>query len=670
MDKQEIMENLPTPLCTLVEEFRNEEEPRLKISFLVDCFEWIIKWHSITTLSYILERNFIDLDSEEADILRKNLAKDFRKPSLGHWLGFYRDGKKLLIADHLPGWLSKVGLLTPNGSEDNKLPAFRNEAKGHGSTPKKHQAIAWLKEYEPALDQLLGLPCLQLKLVVKAENGNDGLILQGSGAPKPCPLSSVRPPYFLPERTDATANDPGISLWPLVDYCAGIEGDNARKGFFYFNSFKRKKIERFCYEFNTKQRINSVVWEEFTRLLPIEEWRRATLTIGQREIDELTDGFVGRLNERQELLEFCLNPGKNVCLVTANPGSGKSTLMAALCRELADRKSMEGEPIEGIGRIKVFGYFISGGMENSAPEYFLRKMIKHLEWKFNLNTKSINADRVDELSHDLRQCLEATQLKLEGNDETLVIVIDGLDVSSDIHEVIPKQMPTCIKLICSSRPGQGVEDEFWENRNQEQGKEMELGPLTQGNIREILDLAIRAQPESHKEEWIENIEARSEGNPLYLKMLREELDANPEVLEGGVEHLPRKIDDLWDSVFSRLCDEEDQFTLRIMRLLAISKAPITDMFVAGILNKESVVCEKKLGKIEELLQEHPVDGPNTPKSFFHYRLTEWIQAQDPEACKELEAELVGVLCAPTSTNTEIGGYSLKHLVSHIVEMEG
>ena len=102
MNHWDNLDRLPGPLCRLIGNYRNEQVAYPKVVRLRDCFEWVIKWHTATTLSYILEHEL--MDSARAAGLRTLLANKLRSPSLGVWVEFFRDGKKYLQSD-LPPWL-------------------------------------------------------------------------------------------------------------------------------------------------------------------------------------------------------------------------------------------------------------------------------------------------------------------------------------------------------------------------------------------------------------------------------------------------------------------------------------------------------------------------------------------------------------------------------------
>ena len=153
MTKPEILGKLPGPLCALIKAFEAEKDSYRRLHRLVNCFEWIIKWHTSTTLSYILRPELIN--SAEADDLKSIMACSLSKPSLGHWMLFFRKGKELL-QDNLPTWLVDESLLKVEKGYD--LVKLRNELS-HGPFMENRTCLERLNEHESVLDLLIQSSC-------------------------------------------------------------------------------------------------------------------------------------------------------------------------------------------------------------------------------------------------------------------------------------------------------------------------------------------------------------------------------------------------------------------------------------------------------------------------------------------------------------------------------
>ena len=657
MNHWDNLDRLPGPLCRLIGSYRNEQAAYPKVVRLRDCFEWVIKWHTATTLSYILEHEL--MDSARAVGLRTLLGNKLRSPSLGVWVEFFRDGKKYLQSD-LPPWLEGETLLKLEKRWG--LVKFRNDL-AHGPFVEDADCRRLLKEYEPVLELLLHSSCLALLLVVDADGEGAGHVFRGK-SPKPIDLSGTRPPYVLTEE-EVDRDARGFSLWPLADFCPDLK--EQRPGLFYFNALKGERIEQLSYELPALQR-NPDMWDDFMAKLPYREWRQATVELFQRKIDELTEDFVGRSEERGKLREFCTGnnqAGRNIMLVKANPGSGKSALAASLCRELTENKTLEGGTV-GVNNTKVISYFISGNREKN-PIFFLSTIILSLEEKLGLEKVKLGATEW-ELNRDFRDHLEKADDILRANGGKLVIIIDGIDESDSIHQWIPCDIPRNIRLVCLGRNGHPVVEELWDNLDREKRRELFINPLDVHDINELLEKVVHPLEKGYTREWIQAIKDRSEGNPLYLKMLCEELFSR-EVRAVDANRLPPEIESLWENCFDRLSARgDDDLALEILRLLAVCKAPVTDLFVAAVLGHDSTKCRNKLSGLGELLQEHHGDATRPARSFYHSRLHEWVRRENPPACDAMADRIVKMNHA-TSNTPEINDYLLNHLVSHLVETE-
>ena len=257
---------------------------------------------------------------------------------------------------------------------------------------------------------------------------------------------------------------------------------------------------------------------------------------------------------------------------------------------------------------------------------------------------------------------------LRTNGGKLVIIIDGIDESDSIRQCIPCDIPRNIRMVCLGRSGNPVVDELWGNLDREKRKQLTINPLGVRDINEMLEKVVHPLATGFTKDWIKTIERKSEGNPFYLKMLCEELLSREEEAVDASQ-LPAEIESLWGKCFDRLSVKgEDAMALKTLRLLAVCKAPVTDLFVSAILGKDSVICRNKLSDVGELLQEHQGDGIRPAKSFYHSSLHEWIRKENPLECNVLTDRIVEMNHAQ-SKSPEVSSYLLNHLVSHLVEME-
>ena len=659
MNHRENLNRLPGPLCQLIGLYSEETDVFRKVIRLRDCFEWIIKWHTVTTLSYILEHESIG--SGRLAELQTLLAEKLRSPSLGVWMDFFRVGKKHLHPN-LPPWLEGETLL--NLESKKELVNFRNKL-AHGPFVEDAECRDLLNKYEPVLEPLLSSTCLNLLLVVEPGEGESGQVLRGEIS-RPHDLVDAKTPYVISE-DGANRAAHVFSLWPLAEYCPAEYCPAIRQhepGLFYFNALKGEKIEQLSYELPAMQR-NPDLWDDFMDKFRYREWRRATVDPFQNKIDELTEDFVGRSKERGELREFCIEDKgsrRNMMLVKASPGSGKSALAASLCRELTDNKTLEGVDFD----IKVISYFISGNMEKT-PIYFLKTIISNLEEKMDMEKEGLRETEW-ELKTDFPNRLQQADKILRANGGKLVIIIDGIDESDSIRQCIPCDIPRNIRMVCLGRSGNPVVDELWDNLDREKRKQLTINPLGVRDINEMLEKVVHPLATGFTKDWIKTIERKSEGNPFYLKMLCEELLSREEEAVDASQ-LPAEIESLWGKCFDRLSVKgEDAMALKTLRLLAVCKVPVTDLFVAAILGKDSVICRNKLSDVGELLQEHQGDGIRPAKSFYHSSLHEWIRKENPHECNALADRIVEMNHAQSKI-PEVSSYLLNHLVSHLVEME-
>ena len=351
-------------LSSLHQLFQAETQPFRKVHRMIDLFESIIKTHTVVIVSEYVRHNQL---SEAAKGL---LSQGLRTPSLGTWQLFSRvlfselqlDNynwmideiqTEFIISDNeLFSQLEKGKIVFPtfNKEKINLLKKERNKRKSnfddtialrnsyaHGATPSDAQCLADIQKFEPFLQQLMELPWL----------GNSMPMVQDG-------------------RVDLQTEKGMLSLHPLLLY----RSEEPNPSFAFFNDLKNDKIGLLNYPLSKHYREKDF-WDEFHRILPLQDWKKSGNHEFYQRIEELTETFKGRLAEREKLLAFGRNNHKGYFSVQGNPGIGKSALLAQFSKDLRANEELK--------KVLVIEFFIN---RNTQAEFFLNYLIRRTDELF------------------------------------------------------------------------------------------------------------------------------------------------------------------------------------------------------------------------------------------------------------------------------------------------
>ncbi|MFM8318609.1 MAG: hypothetical protein ACKOAV_09600, partial [Bacteroidota bacterium] len=282
---------------------------------MIDLFESIIKMHTVVIMAEYVRHNKL------SNAAKGLLAQGLRTPSLGTWQLFSRVlfcELQLSAYDWMMEEMQLEFILSDNelysqlqnGKIDfptldkEKLLLLKSERKkrksnfdevialrngyAHGATPSDTQCETDLKNFEPFLDQLLELHWLK-KSALEVREG----------------------------KVYITTENEAISLHPILLF----RKEDSEASYAFFNDVKNDKIGLLNYPLGKHYREN---YDEFQEFLPLDEWKKTGNNEFFQRIEELTDTFKGRIQEREKLMRFVRDNHKGYFSVQGNPGIGKS----------------------------------------------------------------------------------------------------------------------------------------------------------------------------------------------------------------------------------------------------------------------------------------------------------------------------------------------------------
>ena len=613
-------------LKTLHALYTDEAQPFRKVHRMIDLFESIIKSHTVVIIAEYVKHNQL------SDTAKGLLAQGLRTPSLGTWQLFSRVLFEELQAVNYAWTLNEFGsgfefLDKSLNNDKTNVIAFRN-GYAHGATPSDEQCENDIRKFEPYLDKLLSLSWIEQSSI----EVNEGIVYVQSEVNSLCCH-----PIFL------------------------FRDENNEASFAFFNDLKNDKIGLLNYPLGKHYR-EKEFFKVFHEYLPLNEWKKSGNNEFYQRIEELTETFKGRTFEREKLLQFVINETKGYCSIQGNPGIGKSALIAQFFKDL--RASDKAK------NVNVVEYFIRRGTAQAQTEYFLNYLIKRTDEVFPQG-KEVRAE--GKMVFEIQQQLFSKwRLWSEhSNGKKLLFLIDGLDegVENNIVSYLSRENFQDILIIYGSRPGgHKTIDELWATLPIESHAKIELSGLSKEDIRALIYEVANKYDLEKDSEWIEAVQKRSQGNPLYLKLLCDSIE-NGGIALNDLNALPSKIDDYYKAILLRYAQDPDGDALLAgLYTFAAAKDYLT-MAHLGLFNQLGDATLERIGStLKEVLFENPLTEDVLDYQLFHESFREYLVKEKTLKVNEAKQRIIE-FCERWK---ELEGqweqrYVLEHYASHLHE---
>jgi hypothetical protein len=605
---------------------------------MIDLFESIIKTHTVVVLSSYVQHNKL------SDTAKGLLAQGLRTPSLGTWQLFSRVLFEELQKDdfaflHDGFEVEFLALDKALNVDKTNIIALRN-GYAHGATPSDAQCETDIKKFEPFLNQLLKLQWLN-NSALEVREGKVFVSLE-KGV---------------------------LSLHPILLY----RKENSDASFAFFNDLKNDKIGLLNYPLGKHYREKDF-YKEFHEYLPLNEWKKTGNNEFYLRIEELTETFKGRTSERKKLLNFVIEKNKGYFSIQGNPGIGKSALIAQFFKDLKSHKE--------INNVQVVEYFIRRGTEQAKIDYLLNYLIKRTDDLFPQG-KEIRAE-ANEIYAFQQQLFSKWRLWGENSKgNKLLFLIDGLDegVENNVVNYMPRENFENILIIFGSRPGGHKSiDDLWTTLPGAHHTSLELKGLSKEDIRALIYEVANKYEIERESKWIDAVQQRSEGNPLYLKLLCNALE-NGSIQLNDIHALPKEIDTFYKEILQRYSrDTDGDALLNCLYGFAAAKDYLTESHL-GLINKLGIAKSKEvLSTLKEVLFENPLTEDVLDYQLFHESFREYLM--NPTAVKEKEIYKINKCLDFTSAEERIldfcatwkdlegsweQRYTLEHFALHLSE---
>lgn len=641
------MDQMPRSIASAFHEYKSETNPYKQLHRLVDTFEALIKYIAIIAIqnfySARLDTAYLEVDQK----IRGNLMR----PSLGQWLEFIHDclssfgqNKDLLFCDDLYNLCFSTSGKSPKqqrqfGELSRKLIKLRNEEIGHGATLIDSEAEVRIYQYTSDLQQLLDntsfLSGLYLWYIDSISESGFCKVQSLMGLPhEDEPIVSI----YLPKLTEThhvvihnPSTDACLDLHPLLIYtdCVAdvmqwdmlhenLVGKHAcgMRKLFFFNGLNGNEIVH-------KARITFLdYWRghhsQFKPPNPvvadfIHRYPSARHLIGINNFDLLvqhhTDHFVGRKPELAELDKFVLQSTKHALVVFGSPGMGKSALLAKWSEQHQD--------------VGARHFIREGDATTYKVEQVFSNLACQLSDRFGISWKRPNSSDPNLYRRAFDESLHKAAKSTTGN---VIIIIDGLDeairavsnAGSDpgqsIVEWLPDitSLPDNVYLVMSCRSELKTSQNFTAKYGEDKAVCLVLGRLSTDDIRALLFEVCNKYDVIDSPTYVSEIVDRSDGSPLYVRMLTEDL-LEGRITFGNLNNLPHGVTAFFERILLRIenvgrsvdaiSTEPQQHFLRYLLDQLVVECTITEEQASIILAKTPFLAREwnKRGSIALLV---------------------------------------------------------------------
>jgi tetratricopeptide (TPR) repeat protein len=623
---------LPTPIAFVLYEYFREVNPFIALWRMVDAVEIITRLFTIIVLSDIIRQK-----GKFSESLRNDLASKLKQPTLGDWKSLLKtaldnlpkEGNQILcFVSELPSfvqdkWLPELG--SNKDKPEKKLIALRNLIAHAGRLPiEKAQELldAHRQRFESLVKELSFLANYDLIACTK-----EGQIAWLKGLPNNDGSfpNYDRPLSFVPEheRVYLVHEGEGLDLFPLHAFADILQWREERYEFeglgevapqIYFRLSDRGYLE--CIPFSNRavfSQLGGDAYQRFRDIFRLEEWRaqqkRGIQKFWDELFSELKGVFVGREEHISQVKETINKTSKGVLWISGKPGVGKSALMAKLVNDYIDKTQ----------DYIVIPYFFRIGQAGCSTMDFLafalERLHEVLEQKIELKNK------LPELQQQfvivLKEVLRKTREKKE-KEKKVLFLVDGLDeiyrLEREFLNVLFMTMAVKERIVwvCAGR-SEGDLEEALRSRGAVWVFPDGLPPLDEQAIRVMLNLHLGPGPlkyklferdEGERNRFVEAVTRKSEGLPLYVRMVIEDLKAG-RLTVWDEEKLPEGLKGYYEKLLERLQVSDIGTVLTsLFCILAWAKEPITEGTMKVLLQTHDLASTPEWDELFRRTLEH------------------------------------------------------------------
>jgi hypothetical protein len=312
----------------------------------------------------------------------------------------------------------------------------------------------------------------------------------------------------------------------------------------------------------------------------------------QRYVESRLRVYVQRAILEDRLMKAALSESKIPCVVSGAAGSGKTSALAWLCRQVSSERP----------DVIVISNFAGGSANSTSFDHVIRRFFIDLRQTAELAENSTGTDRSKRSDYSARlpddpvELLSVFRAMVDrlSSSRRLLLVLDGLNTFDDLDfslllNWLSQTMPAGARLLisCSTEDGRG--EGLLAKLRQSGCEELTVGDLSEQEQRKIVEqvplLWAKTLDEKHIRALLSN---PATSNPLYLLVALDELRGfgSFELLADRIRRFPQDgdtITGIFKQVITRLADDFDAITVkRLLCWLATSRSGLSELEIRNL----------------------------------------------------------------------------------------
>jgi|HubBroStandDraft_6_1064221.scaffolds.fasta_scaffold01011_4 hypothetical protein len=593
MNRASISAELPFPIAFMHRLIETEPDYSSSYQRMLDCYETLIRYCAMVQIS-----DYFSVGFPNADLNRILLGRLQRNLALGHWIELVRQITSLQRSGTIKAFIPEMAqfYFRPGGETltleaeifDSKLVAIRNNWAHPRETRSTENIEQKLEEHRVLLDTVLAkLAFLERYTLYVPIRGprpgviKDAFVLMGPNerlrVARDLNLQLCSPvrehleyemTAFLVSEADHSQQ---LLLYPLSVFANRggaedlflLEACESHKEILSGLSYRGVRIGQKPLDIRPGSEYTHVI-DRFRSLLtglgagqkdsaphtvPAgEDSSSPDFAVQDQIIEEQTRTFVGRVYAQNALEEFVAKRPCGYFIVRGGPGQGKTAFLCQL--------------VQKNGFIR---HLINRTGGRADPRLILRSLVSQIAPRTHRHVT------VPESIPDLMKLWEEL-LALASRKSPVVVAIDGLDELpgrgiEDIPYLITEGLPKGAYIVVTLRPGE-LMDRLEDYISGLSYQIYDLGPLELSEMREIL----RARAPQITEAELERIAEASQGNPLYLRAVVDELQGNANF---NLHDLPSTLEGFFRRATTHLRKVKNEKLREVIGLLAVTRKPLS-----------------------------------------------------------------------------------------------
>ena len=319
------------------------------------------------------------------------------------------------------------------------------------------------------------------------------------------------------------------------------------------------------------------------------------------EVSRLTRDFTGRAWLFERLDQWLAKPRSRVFLITGDPGTGKSAILATL--------------VHRNPHVGAFHFCVSSLADSLDPLRFVRSVAAQLASQMPGYRTALNELDKEEFAESdpgsAFRRLVAGPLQRESPPHPVLLLVDALDESlrageRNIAAMLRDRMddlPSWVRIVASSRLQPEILDLFsnYDPEHIEAAGDENLGDIDRylgSKLQEPALAELLRVSNADTSAVAERIKTRSEGNFLYVTQVLRGIESG-RIRPQEIDRFPSGLVGIYQSFFERLFPAGQGFddTRALLNVLAAAREPLSASQIARFLGQRQATVELLLQRV-------------------------------------------------------------------------